>query len=74
MENNPLENNDSNAINDSSDITLGRQSLYQSFVSAITENRVIDTVIETSDSISVSFPIFLSCYFRLFNGERYEQP
>jgi hypothetical protein len=57
MENNPLENNDSNAINDSFDITLGHQSLHQSFVSAMTEKRVIDAVIETSDSTSASIQI-----------------
>jgi hypothetical protein len=56
MENNPLENNDSNAINDLFDMTLSDQSLYQSFVSAMIENRVIDTVIKISDSTSTSSP------------------
>jgi hypothetical protein len=53
MKNNPLVNNDSNAINDLSNMTLDRQSLYQPYLSAMTKNKVIDAVIETSNPTSV---------------------
>jgi hypothetical protein len=53
MKNNPLVNNDSNAINDLSNMTLDRQTLYQPYLSAMTKNKVIDAVIETSNPTSV---------------------
>jgi hypothetical protein len=51
---NPSVNNDYISINDLSDMTVGGQTLCQSFVSTMTEIRLINAVIETSNSTSAS--------------------
>jgi hypothetical protein len=47
---NPPVNNDYFSINDFSNMTVGGQTLYQSFVSTMIEIRLINAIIETSNS------------------------
>jgi hypothetical protein len=54
---NPLLKNDCKPRNDLSEMTVGPKTLYKSLLSSMTVNRVIDTVIESSNSTSVRVTI-----------------
>jgi hypothetical protein len=53
MKNNPLVNNVWGGGGGGANMTLDRQTLYQPYLSAMTKNKVIDAVIETSNPTSV---------------------
>jgi hypothetical protein len=66
MRMNPPVNSDYISINDLSDMTVGGQTLYQSFLSEMTEIRLINAVIETTNTTSAR----VEEERRLYNQER----